>query len=341
MNSRKVWVLCPFGLITGGGEALHQMVFYLRKQRIDAELVYTDITDRKRSVPDCYRIYTERYSLMKDIEDVPGDCVVVPETLTHLLKGFAHLKKYIWWLSVGNDTQAGFADKARKIARKLFSLQTVRQLYKIRTLRNYLRHRTYDFSDGSVSHLCASHYAYDYVKRHTDAPAHLCIEPISYGFLHGELLTAEKEDIVLYNPKKNGAFTKKLMRRNRDLKFLPLQKMDQRQLSEHYARAKVYIDFGGFPGAERIPKEAVLHRCAILTGVAGASAFFEDVPIPGSYKIPAEEENLGRIADRIRCMLDQYEALLPDFDGYRRMVLSLEENFCRMLRMIFQEEEDA
>ena len=31
---------------------------------------------------------------------------------------------------------------------------------------------------------------------------------------------------------------------------------------------KLYIDFGGFPGKDRLPREAVMHDCCIITGKA-------------------------------------------------------------------------
>ena len=40
-----------------------------------------------------------------------------------------------------------------------------------------------------------------------------------------------------------------------ELKFEALRGLTQEQLIEKYETSKLYIDFGAFPGAERIPEE--------------------------------------------------------------------------------------
>lgn len=50
------------------------------------------------------------------------------------------------------------------------------------------------------------------------------------------------------------------------------------------SKSKVYIDFGNHPGKDRIPREAAISGCIVITGKRGAAAFAEDVCIPETYK---------------------------------------------------------
>ena len=120
-----------------------------------------------------------------------------------------------------------------------------------------------------------------------------------------------------------------------ELKFEALRGLTQEQLIEIYETSKLYIDFGAFPGAERISKEAVLFGCAVITGKRGASGFHGDVPIPEEYKFGKPKKQINEIVEKIRHVLKNYEKVNSDFDEYRNTVLNLEENFIRSLKQIF------
>lgn len=338
----KIYVLCPYGLVTGGPDALHQLVYYLRGIGCDAEIVYSDIRSHKYEIPTPYKCYVEDYSLVKDIKDTADSAIIVPETLTFFLDNYKNLKKYVWWLSVNNNTEnSGFSKKVKKIFKKISIKTLFKQPYKLRTLNHYIKNKKYEFKDNTVVHLCASYYAYDYVestlKVNSDIRQEYCIEPISKYFLENRG-SGERADIVIYNPKKNFEFTSKIIAAAPDINFVPLRGFTQEGLVDIYSRSKVYIDFGWFPGAERIPKEAVLNGCLIITGKNGASAFHGDVAIPDEYKIESKDENIDSIVEMIRLCLKEYKERIPDFEEYRNTVLNLENGFIQSLRREFTEE---
>ena len=62
-------------------------------------------------------------------------------------------------------------------------------------------------------------------------------------------------------------------------------KLSPEQVQAMLKKAKVYIDFGGHPGMDRIPREAALAGCIVVTNREGSAAFRQDVPIPSQYKI--------------------------------------------------------
>lgn len=336
----KIYVICPYGLITGGPDALHQMVYYLNKSGFCSKIVYSDIKTHRYNIPEPYKKYIEDYMLLNEIKDELGSAIVVPETENNIINNFKNLSKYIWWLSVDNDlNSSGFKNKFKKIIKKL-RWKNLKKMYKIHTLKNFLKHKKYDFSlEDDIEHLCASYYAFDYVSKNINdkSKVHLCIEPISKVFLEkSEYITTNKSDIVLYNPKKNFEFTKKIIKSAKKLKFIPLRGLTQEELLDIYKKAKVYIDFGSFPGAERIPKEAVINGCCLITGRYGASNFYKDVPILEKYKIEAKEENISKIIENIYDLIENYDERVKEYSEYRNTVWNLEENFINQINEIFK-----
>jgi hypothetical protein len=100
-------------------------------------------------------------------------------------------------------------------------------------------------------------------------------------------------------------------------------------------KAKVYIDFGNHPGKDRIPREAAILGCCVITGKRGSAAFFEDVPIPDEYKFEDKEKNIPKIIDKIKDCLENYEKRYEDFDYYREVIKNEPQKFIEDLRKIF------
>ncbi len=335
------YVLCPYGLVTGGPDALHQLVYYLNKINKNAKLVYLNALRNDYEIPKQYQRYIDSYILFNQLEDSEDNVIIIPEFLSHLAKKYKKSKVYIWWLSVDYNldktslpyklllivTYLLRAFKYRKIGFRRFNMMFKNVFYK----------KKYDFKHEmkNVSHLCASYYAYDFVKKNGSNNAKLCIEPISLRFLENNSIDSNKQDIVLYNPKKCGEFVKKLIEKsNNSIVYVPLEGYSQDELIDLYKKSKVYIDFGPFPGAERMPKEAVLNGCVIITGKFGASNFYGDVPIKDEYKFDANDENIVSIIGKIKYSLLNYQVIKNDFDEYRNRVLSLENNFIEALKEV-------
>lgn len=164
------------------------------------------------------------------------------------------------------------------------------------------------------------------------------IEPISKKFLdkYNESKDCEyiKEDIILYNSAKCYKIIKKLIKYDKKHRYIPLSEMSQNELINMYKKAKIYIDFGPFPGAERMPKEAVLFDCCIITGKRGVSNYYGDVPILDKYKFNNYKE-YNKISLLIDYIFKIYELVITDFELYKKTVINLENSFINSLNFIF------
>lgn len=351
-NNGITYVLCPANYVTGGPDALHQMVYYLNRSGIYAKIVYTSISPQKKiSIPKPYEIYVDSFLTEYDIVDSSENHVIVSEAYANKIKKFKKATIHLWWLSVNNNLKYSFKNKSFFFVTLPLRMAKNWWYYKSNTLKvikSILNRKDYSFKSESpnISHLCASYYAYDYVFHRSKNPVAKCIEPISKMFLNiysqekKNIFKQNRKDIILYNPvRKYSHILDKISSVAPELKFEPLQGLTQKQLVEKYKTSKLYVDFGAFPGAERIPKEAVLFGCAIITGKRGASGFHGDVPIPEEYKFGNPEKQINEIVEKIRFVLDNYEQVYSDFDEYRNTVLNLEENFIKSLKEIFLQQE--
>ena len=345
----KFYVFCPGNVVTGGPDALHQMVYYMRKHGLEAEMVYCDVYDNNCEVPKPYQVYLNKAYTYKSAPITKDDYIIVAETHIRYTEHFDSKGVIVWWLSVDNNLNK------TSLPERLFYFVTLPLRY-IRHYNDYrcnfrktvkLRwlNRRFSFKNEKVIpfHLCASYYALDYVKQRSKKPVYKCIEPISLLFLRtyqqylndGVLSRISKEDIIIYNPAKSGSFVEKLKEYDKKHTYIKLEKLSQEELIHYYMKAKIYIDFGPFPGAERMPKEAVLFNCCILTGKNGASAYYDDVPIDEEYKFKDYNNQIDAIVTKIDELLLNYEKLINDFTTYKNTVLQLENNFENSINDIF------
>lgn len=348
-DSLKVYVMCPANDKSGGIDALHQLVFYLNQQSIEANIVYRRNKCDKRPIAilDRYKAYVSDFLVEKDIVDDSKNIIVLTESYTKDRYKFKNAKIYIWWLGINNNLTYTFSKKMFFFLTLPLRMIKHRTYYKkniLSAIEYVLEREVYSFKTekNTITHLCASYNAYNYVSGRSKNNVILCIEPISIFFLKQyysqvKYITKEnRKNVVLYNPVRGyNDIVDKLSKKLPSVSFIPLQGFNQQQLIELYRTSKIYVDFGAFPGAERIPKEAVLFGCAVITGRQGASNFYGDVPIPDTYKYGQPRSCINEIVKKIQYINDNYKIVYSDFDVYRNTILNLEKEFVKTLKKVF------
>jgi len=299
----KIFIGCLACKHTGGLTLAHQLCFELRKLGYDARMYYYYGLTQQKTYP-VNPLY-EKYHLPFDdkLEDAVGNIVVAPETNVEILRGVKKAKRAIWWMSVDNYHLTQHTLKGRII--NLFGL------------------RRFRIEQPDIYHFAQSYYAIDFLQKIVD---HSHIMYLS-DYLDDDFLSTvqkhlndQKRDRVLYNPSKGIAFTKEIIKATPELEWFPLQGLTPVQMRDVLETSKVYIDFGHHPGKDRIPREAAVSGCCVLTGLRGSARFYQDVPIPEAYKY---EDVIGSIPDIVRqiksCITD-YERHYADFEEYRQMI---------------------
>lgn len=325
---RKVYALAPAGVATGGVELVHQLVDELIGLGQEAYVVYVegDGVAKGVTVPESYRKY--RLSTAETIEDSADNMLVLPEIYFDFIYRYTSIRIGCWWMSVDNHYYSAclkdmlrFHPRWRDKASKLYWY--LKGKIRFRNSLDDLKRQS-----GRIVHFYQSIYAQNHLYRN----GFETVLPLS-DYVHPDLFASgggAKEDIILYNPKKGKKYVERLMELLPDRSFIPLQGMTREELNRVFDRAKLYVDFGAFPGKDRIPREAVLHGCCLITGKFGASAFYEDVPIPGAYKFDLEKGRpWGDIVRQVEDIFARYDFHTGQFDWMRARIGRERETFRR------------
>lgn len=317
---KKVYIISPTHIATGGTELLQQLCYILNKNKIDAAMYYIESYDES-PVKDKFYEYSNPY--VTKLDDNTENVLVVPEAHVDIARKYNLSNKFFWWLSVDNYYGSG---------REQFDL--------LHTLYHKIKDRYNTKLFRNSKHLVQSRYAMDYLLNEKGIKQDN-ISVLS-DYLNKEFLSAaafdrcNRLDRVLYNPRKGYEFTSKIIKEAQDIEWVPLQGFTKEKMHEILNTSKVYIDFGSHPGKDRIPREAAISGCCIITGRRGAAANDEDIKIPDKYKFDDNEKNIHQIINKIRDCIENYDVCSNDFRNYKEIILGEEESFNNEAVKIFK-----
>jgi len=330
-KNSKIYVLCPAAFATGGPEVLHQLVYNLNRLGFNAFMVYFPL-NHPSPVHNEYKIYGNPY--VRHIEDNKENILIVPEVRTDFLYKYENIQKVIWWLSVNNYYSSLNIKSSTTYMRYMIK--------KILKFCGQYKHFEFLEDKNEYIHFYQSEYAkYHLLDRGVD---YSLIYSLS-DYLNKEFLEyaskvdmTQKEDIIVYNPKKGIEFTRKVIKAmggDNKFKFIPVINMTRKEVINLLSRAKIYIDFGTHPGKDRIPREAVSLYCCILTSKLGSAKFYKDVPIDDAYKFDNSDESIDKIKLKINEILKNFTYHLDNFEFYRKVITYEEQQFINDIKKIF------
>ena len=326
---KKIYILCPAQLATGGPELLHQLGHKLIKMGLDAQMYYFP-PDPTNSVHPNYLHYQVPFTHL--VENQEASLVIFPEILLANLsdKNLNRTHKVIWWLSVDN-----YLFIAKKSKKSIFSKWNARLrgrpvIPEMPGINELLAHPEY-------YHLAQSAYAVDFLHQKGFQNISYLSDYLNSVFLaeSAKVNLAAKKDQVLYNPKKGFEFTQQLMAAASDLNWIPLENMSPKQVADTLAESKVYIDFGQHPGKDRFPREAAVMGCCIITGKRGSAAFDADLPLPEGFKFEDTAQQIPEVIDKIRQCFTDFEKQQALFAAYISRIKEEERQFDADIRNLF------
>jgi len=301
----KVQIVAPSGLRSGGPESLHNLAFQLQLLGVNTELVYFPYKTQY-DVTLGYEKYARK---AYDIDDKSTTLVIFPETLCMLGFSISNAIVGIWWLSVDHFTQTqyhSFRDYFRYLR---LAIRRHRPYFGVRSLKKFI-------------HFSKSRYDEEYLLRNSISFSRLT-GPVSSEYINNSQLKQDKNNVILFNPKKGFEYTNLLKNNFSQYKFISLESMSTNELISAYASSKIYIDFGNHPGKERMPREAVLLGCCVITGLLGSANNAFDIPIPRKYKIDPEHDDFYfKFQTCINGIFSNYELSRLDFEVFRNEVLN-------------------
>ncbi|MCL4546186.1 MAG: hypothetical protein M1576_00375 [Deltaproteobacteria bacterium] len=347
-RNTNIYIACPANVATGGPELLHQLGFhFINDLNIKAFMYYYDFDNNKFKSPmhPEYRFYGVPHVLeLPEKQDVQENIFIVPEVLSglQLLFKYKNIRKGIWFLSVDNYYYSKITKKyffLLRVFNKVGKLLNKKSLFGIAPENNlkYLAVK-YDYRKDSLLKLANFYMTNSYRNMYWFKelkPLYYLSEYLNIEFLNIQINISEKENIVIFNPKKGFEFTGKIIDSTQGIKFIPLINMNRIEVINMLKKAKVYIDFGNHPGKDRLPREAAILRCCVITGKRGSAAFYEDIPIPDEYKFEDKKENIPKIICKILECFGNYEKKYKDFDYYREVIKQEPQKFVEDVKKIF------
>lgn len=322
----KIYIACPANTATGGPELLHQLVHELVNLGFDAYMYYYRRTENINPIHEAYLSYNNKY--INDIADIQKNILIVPETNTELLYQYNEIQKVIWWLSV--DNHFSFLNSNNKIKKIVKNILYNLNIYPKQTLYRFNKKE-------KIIHFVQSEYAKQMLKNKGIENSFFLGDYLNKLFIEQQMknINPKKEDIVIYNPKKGIKFTKAIMQKAKNIKFVPIENMTRDEVANLLSVAKVYIDFGNHPGKDRIPREAAISGCCVITGKDGSAKFYEDVPIESEFKFDTQEKNILLILEKIYSCFNKYDEEVVKQATYREMIKIEQSKFIDDIKNIF------
>lgn len=299
------------GLATGGTELLHQFSRCLSDNGIESYMIYPDADSIKCPTPETFLKYGVKY-VNRYVDDYDA-VLVLAETQVHLARECVKGTVMLWWLSVDNYLLS-YREQFKRESFDLFDLK----------------------SRKNILHFVQSQYAKEFLEKYMGiANSHFLMDYINDDIMEAAALCQnayDRKNICLYNPKKGYETLKPIMDSCReDIKWMPLTGYTPAEMAELMCQAKLYVDFGHHPGKDRIPREAAICGCCILTNRMGSAAYQEDVGIPECYKIE-DTGNISLVLDKIYDLVDYYEERKEEYSGYRAIVAGEKAGFMKDLK---------
>lgn len=286
---------CPAHVVTGGTESIHNFAAHLNMVRgVNARIMYTG-DDLNDPCPDEFAVFGVPY--VTELPDGYSGVVIFPEIYANHVTHAKYNKcvKSIMWLGVG-------------------------AFY-------WHNHGRFDFLKvPNVLHLVKSAYAVDFLRKLGITETVNVSGGINDAFydLYDE---KPRSNTILYNPAKADAYTYDLIGACPEYEFKPITGYTRDEVIALMRSSKLYIDFGAHPGRERMPREAVMCGCCILTSKSGSAFYNEDVPIPTRYKFEKLPHSIFAIKRAMRDILNDYDAHVPDFNRIRAMIWDDRDGF--------------
>ena len=316
----KIYIVCPANYRSGGPESLHQLCSKLIEFGIDAKIIYSFGANKMNTadpVDETYKKYHVSWCLPQDLPkiDLAKNILIINEGAASSPYVVKKMRLIFWWLSV--DTYfRNIIDLVGEHLLNPLGAPVPKFFY-------------FNKTEENIEHWGQSEYVRQFLRLNGIKKVRAIETPMRQNFLirAAQVDLLSKKNIVVYNPKKGFEVAKQIMDAAPDITWRPIENMTPAQVQNLLLQAKVYIDFGNFPGRERLPREAALSGCVVITGKRGAAANDVDINIPAEFKFDERISTADDIIKKIREVFFNFEAAYAKQKAFRDKELNVKRNF--------------
>ena len=312
MSLEKIIVVAHAGSISGGNECMHQFAKSIKDNGIRCHMYYYgEDREKIKKTQNFFAHY--QVPVSSRLEDKENVLIILPEVLARLSDNFKESKVSIFWLSVDNF----FPLRRKNLIRDFVNYFNIRRNRpSIRSLKHYI-------------HLSQSSYSSSFLEKN-GFKYYFIGDYINDDFVQESIKTERvknQKNQVCFNPAKGKKFVKALMNVMPDTRFIPLINMSRNEVINTLAKSKIDIDFGHHPGKDRIPREAALMDCCIITSTRGSAGNDTDIPISGEYKFSVKQESLIGVKQKILEIFPNYDQHIKNFSFYKSKIINERKTF--------------
>lgn len=343
---KHYFVACPAYDTTGGFELLHQLVYKLNNIKDNCALIYYhnyDSSKLEHPTPDIYMKYTEGKFANKIIDN-KHHILVLPEVYTDYINIYKNIQIVVWWLSVDYfHISIDTINRGKKFSYKEYKTGKKFRLFKLLNYLNIKPNYPFDpfkknvlFNKRVLLHAYQSEYAKFFLEAKKLKPILPLSDFLNSTFFQNKISKEERDDVILYNPKKGFEITKELIAFMPKYKWIALENLTPIEMKKLMEKSKIYVDFGNHPGKDRIPREAAINGCVVVTNKKGSAENYSDVSIDSLYKFqdPIEEkEDFKKLVKNIYANFDNH---FVNFDSYRIKIRQEETLFEKELLVFYE-----
>jgi hypothetical protein len=283
---RQVVIFCPVA-VTGGPEAIHQLSQSLNAIGVDCWIVHTGRDHGARVSGDrllvlnppnagltaAYAAYGPRYKMEIPLDD--RTLVIFPEGLARNALGLPRRPVAIWWLSVDNAFRA--------LTMRGESETSIDEV----------------LARPDLIHLYQSAYARDWLRGRGLERIHDLADYTSPLFIDAPARAPSPKPMVSFNGAKGGEAAAAFFAARPQFAPLALRGFSKPDLQAIFRERLLYVDFGHFPGKDRLPREAAVSGGVVFVHRKGAGAIYEDFPLPDFYKFDEADLASGELGRRL------------------------------------------
>ena len=316
----KIFIISPGNIHSGGPELVHQLASQLLKMDYNVYMFYLP-ANADFNPADPVDPYYKKYHIpfVRNLEIDHKNIMIVPESSSLNLYVSKKIRRIMWWMSVDNYIN---------------NLCNILKKFKQNPLDSTMPKFFYfDKDDNTIEHWVQSDYAKIFIKKNgiVDKQIYRVRDYLNEAFLQraSHVDISQKENIVAYNPVKGFEFTQKLLKVAPEINWQAIRDMTPEEVQQLLARAKVYIDFGNHPGRDRIPREAAVSGCCVVTGRRGAAGNPNDIAIDESFKFNDTDDNLIPIVNRIKDIFANFRKNYESQRNYREQIMTERAEFDR------------
>jgi hypothetical protein len=283
---RRVVLVSPVA-ITGGPEAINQLSQSLGAIGVECRILLMGAGQENRldgrrlaSMNPPNHHYAQAYAeygprFLREIDLNEDTLVVLSEGLLRQHHRFTMCGLAIWWLSIDNAFRAfPTPEQGEAVMNALFARREVIHLHQSAYARDWLRgrglERIYDLADYT-------------------SPVFTTVPPRG----------PSPKPIVCYNAVKGSELAQACFEQAPRFEALALQGYTKAELATIFRERMLYVDFGHFPGKDRLPREAAAAGAIVFVHRKGAGACYEDFPLPDAFKFTEEDVSSGELLKRL------------------------------------------